>query len=169
LERNEFISKLESVKGIIYKVSNSYCPDIESRKDLAQEIVIQLWQSMDKYDPQYKFSTWVYRIALNMAISFYRKENTRNSRTTSIDETLIDIAFELESKNEQESQLNLLNQFIQQLDKLNKALILLYLDGHNYDEIGNILGISASNVGTKLNRIKKKLKQQFETTTNHGI
>jgi len=168
LERNEFISKLESVKGIIYKVSNSYCPDIESRKDLAQEIVIQLWQSMDKYDPQYKFSTWVYRIALNMAISFYRKENTRNSRTTSIDETLIDIAFELESKNEQESQLNLLNQFIQQLDKLNKALILLYLDGHNYDEIGNILGISASNVGTKINRIKKKLKRQFETTTNHG-
>lgn len=168
MERNEFISKLESVKGIIYKVSNSYCPDIESRKDLAQEIVIQLWQSMDKYDPQYKFSTWVYRIALNMAISFYRKENTRNSRTTSIDETLIDIAFELESKNEQESQLNLLNQFIQQLDKLNKALILLYLDGHNYDEIGNILGISASNVGTKINRIKKKLKRQFETTTNHG-
>ena len=72
-----FLSVIENNKGIIYKVANSYCKDDEDRKDLVQEIIFQLWQSFGKYDDQYKLSTWMYRIALNVAISFYRKGSRR--------------------------------------------------------------------------------------------
>ena len=71
----QFISLIESNKGIIYKVANSYCSDTENRKDLIQEIIIQLWLSLEKYDSRFRISTWMYRIALNVSISFYRKEN----------------------------------------------------------------------------------------------
>jgi RNA polymerase sigma factor (sigma-70 family) len=73
-----FLSVIESNKGIIYKVANSYCWDEENRKDLIQEIIVQLWLAFDKYDKNYKLSTWMYRIALNVSISFYRKQETRN-------------------------------------------------------------------------------------------
>ena len=74
---NLFLSVIETNKGIIYKVANSYCKDIEDRNDLVQEIVLRLWKSFDSYDQHFRHSTWIYKIALNTAISFYRKEKTR--------------------------------------------------------------------------------------------
>ena len=77
LKTDLFLSVIETHKGIIYKVANSYCKDTENKKDLVQEIVLQLWKSFDSYNNQFKHSTWIYRIALNVAISYYRKEERR--------------------------------------------------------------------------------------------
>ena len=82
---NQFLQIIEQHKGIIYKIANSYCPDIEARKDLIQEIAIQIWQSLETYNAQFKVSTWIYRIALNTAISFYRKNTTYTKRVSPID------------------------------------------------------------------------------------
>lgn len=157
-EKDQFLSLIEDHKKIIFKVCNSYCKDSEDRKDLVQEVIIQLWQSYGRYDEQYKLSTWIYRIALNVAISFYRTERNRKNRTESIHDAILDIS---EESREVESNSSLLHRFINQLDELNKALIILYLDEKSYREISDILGITETNVATKINRIKQKLKLQF--------
>ena len=84
-----FLSVIETNKGIIYKVANSYCKDTEDRQDLVQEIVLKLWKSFDSYDEHFKHSTWIYRIALNTAISFYRKEKTRKEITKVLHSTAV--------------------------------------------------------------------------------
>ena len=76
-KQDQFLSVIQSNRGIIYKVANAYCNNAEDRKDMVQEIVLQLWRAFDRYNAEYKYSTWVYRIALNVAISFYRKESSR--------------------------------------------------------------------------------------------
>lgn len=160
-----FLSAVESNKGIIYKVANSYCNNEEDKKDLIQEIIVQLWLSFDRYDEQYKLSTWMYRIALNASISFYRKEKRREEINHQIPESIIVAA---ESKETQNTDQNLkrLQQFISELRELDRALILLFLDGYDQKEIADILGLSTTNVSTKTHRIKKKLKQKFSTHNN---
>ena len=157
-DQSAFLSVIEKNKGIIYKISRSYCKDQDDRKDLYQEIVIQLWKSFGKYNDQYKISTWMYRIALNVAISFYRKGKNRNS--SPITENIIDLIAE-EEPGKLEENIRLLYQFINELDELNKALMLLYLDDNSYREMADVLGISESNVATKIGRIKEKLKLKF--------
>ncbi len=160
---SQFLALIQTNKKLIYKVCNSYCNNAEDKKDLAQEIIIQLWQSYRKYDDQYKLSTWMYRIALNVAISFYRKEHKRNKAPSGGSESLLHIIDNNEESEQLESNIQLLHQFIDQLDELNKALIITYLDGKSYQEIAEILGITETNVATKISRIKQKLKQQFST------
>jgi RNA polymerase sigma factor (sigma-70 family) len=161
----DFLELIEQHKKIIFKVCNSYCKHQESRKDLAQEIVIQLWKSFRKYDPQYKVSTWIYRIALNVAISFYRHEK-KHTTSSSITENDLDFSDEDTSSHETESNIAQLHHFIDQLDELHKALMILYLDNNSYKDISEVLGITETNVATKINRIKLKLRQQFETIKN---
>ena len=136
----------------------------EDRKDLEQEIIIQLWNSFDNYNSEYKYSTWMYRIALNVAISFYRKEKKWSMKNDFYNEESI---FKIEEDPiEEQSELNyhlkLLQEFIHNLNELNKALMLLYLEEKSYEEISEILGISKTNVATKISRIKLKLKKQFQ-------
>ena len=158
-KQQEFTSIIQANRGLIYKVTNTYCNDQDSVNDLFQEIVEQLWKSFHKYDPQYKLSTWIYRIALNVAISSYRKESVRKKKRGSFDE-----AFLVHTPEEsQDEEMNLLYQFIEELGSLDKALILLYLEDRKAKEISEILGITESNVTTKVGRIKKKLKERFET------
>lgn len=164
-DNKDFLDLIEQHKRIIFKVCNSYCGHQESRKDLAQEIVIQLWKSFRKYDSKFKVSTWIYRIALNVAISFYRREK-KYSSTTSITDTNVDFADHTPSSPDMESDIAQLHQFIDQLDELHKALMILYLDNNSYKDISEVLGITETNVATKINRIKQKLKQQFETIKN---
>jgi RNA polymerase sigma-70 factor (ECF subfamily) len=161
LDKAPFIDILENHKGILYKVANSYCKDSEDRQDLIQEITIQLWKSFHKYDTQYKVSTWIYRIALNVSISFYRKERTRKSLTIATDQ-LVDIQENI--NDDLEPQILQLNLFIQQLKPLDKALMILYLEDKGHQEISEILGISTSNVATKIGRTKQQLKTQFSKT-----
>ncbi|WP_281614380.1 sigma-70 family RNA polymerase sigma factor [Flammeovirga sp. SubArs3] len=161
--KNKFISTINSHKKIIYKIVNSYCQDIEDRKDLEQEIIIQLWNAFDKYNPEYKYSTWMYRIALNVAISFYRKEKKwlANNDFSSV-ESIYSVVDENEDETELDNNIKLLQQFINDLDELNKALMLLYLEEKSYVEIAEILGISKTNVATKISRLKLKLKKEFQ-------
>ena len=159
--QERFQTVVDQHKKILYKVCNSYCRNRDHRDDLAQEIVIQLWRSFGKFDERYRFSTWMYRIALNVAISFYRRENRRTRYVISDDEHLLEAIDE--TKNQPE-EIRLLYEFIEGLDPLNKALVLLYLDGNNYQEIAEVLGISETNVATKISRLKSRMKQEFRET-----
>lgn len=158
--QERFLSLLDEHKKILYKVAGSYCRNPEDRQDLIQEIVAQLWRSFGRYDESYRFSTWMYRIALNVAISFYRSETRRSRDTVPAEESILDIA-DPRGSEEVEENLRLLRQQIDQLDELDRALIILYLDGNRYDTIAEILGISETNVGTKLGRIKQKLRRDL--------
>ena len=149
---------VEEHKKILYKICNLYCRERDSRDDLAQEIMIQLWRSFSKFDGRCRFSTWMYRIALNVAISFYRRESTRTRYVISDEEHLLEAIDETKNRPEE---IRLLYEFIEGLDPLSKALVLLYLDGNNYQEIADVLGISETNVATKISRLKSKLKREF--------
>lgn len=164
-KQDEFIALIELHKGIIYKVAQSYAADKESINDIAQEIVLQLWRCYDKYDNTYKHSTWIYRIALNTSISYYRKERTQKNLHAPLTEAIINYSQPYE-QSELDSKLNTLQKFISQLPALDKALMLLYLDDKSHREIAEILGISESNVGTKVGRIKAVLKQKFNRIQN---
>jgi len=159
-EKNQQFQKLiEQHKGIFFKVARTYCQQVEDRQDLIQEIRIQIWRSIDKYDDKYQISTWLYRISLNVAISFYRKNAKRHENTISTNEQVSEIK-EIDSI-EKEEQLKQLMSFIYKLNDLDKALMFLYLESKTHIEIADILGISKSNVGTKIARIKEKMKTYF--------
>ena len=164
-DKETFLSILETYKLIIFKVCNTYCQEPEDQKDLVQEVILQLWKSFNNYDERYKLSTWIYRIALNVAISNHRKSTTRNKYFAPFKEDFIQIA--QEDQLEENEQIKQLKKFISQLNELNRALMILYLDGHSHEEIADILSISKSNVGTKIGRIKKQLKQQLKME-QHG-
>lgn len=155
-----FLTVIERHKGIIYKVANTYCKDIEGKKDLVQEIILQLWKSFDNYNAQYKHSTWNYRIALNVAISYYRKEKRREEISNPYSEGLFSLP-DFQESQELEGQTLFLQQFIADLKELDKALMILYLEEKSHKEISEIIGITETNVATKIGRIKIILKQKF--------
>lgn len=156
--RENFFEIINKHTGIVYKVANAYCDNYDDQQDLVQEIIIQIWGSFEKYDPNYKSSTWIYRIALNVAISQYRKSITRKKHTIPMEDRFANIEIKAEDK---EEELQMLQDFIQLLDPLNRALMIMYLDGNTHEEIANVLNISQSNVGTKISRVKEKLKKYF--------
>jgi RNA polymerase sigma-70 factor (ECF subfamily) len=158
-QKQHFQNVIEQHKGILHKVARAYCPNEDDRQDLIQEMMIQVWLSIHRYNNQFKISTWFYRISLNVAISFYRKNTARANKYTELTEQLIETP--VEDKSENERQLYLLDQFISELNEIDKALMILYLEDKSHTEIAEILGISVSNVGTKIGRIKDKLKTRF--------
>jgi RNA polymerase sigma factor (sigma-70 family) len=158
---DQFSALVEEHKGIIYKIANSYCRNAEDRKDVIQEIIVHLWKSHGRYDDRFKLSTWIYRIALNVAISAYRREKKRSERVSPLDEIIIEPTAEPDQPN---SKVATLHHIIDQLDELNRALMILYLDDTSYREIAGILGITETNVATKINRLKLKIKEQFTQT-----
>lgn len=154
-----FEQLVQQNKGLFFKVAKMYCRNEDDRQDLLQEILIQVWQHFPKYNPQFALSTWLYRIALNVAISFHRKKAVREGNLISLNEDFYQLpALE---PSEKEQQLSLLEKFIDELKELDKALILLYLEDKSQTEIADILGLSVSNVSTKVGRIKEKLRQRF--------
>lgn len=162
-KNDTFITTIDTHKKIIYKIVNSYCQNTEDRKDLEQEIIIQLWNSFNKYNAEYKYSTWMYRIALNVAISFYRKEKKWSVKNDFYNEdSIYSIADENEYDTELDHNIKLLQEFINKLNELNKALVLLYLEEKSHEEIAEILGITKTNVATKISRLKLKLKKEFQ-------
>jgi len=157
--KETFLRLLEEHKGIIIKICNAYCQAKDDKEDLSQEIVYNLWKAFANYTPDHKFSTWLYRVALNVAISYYRKEK-RSLQYTPYDENLI--VFSEEGYNAAlEGNLLLLQQFIFELKEIDKSIMLLYLDDKSYHEIAEITGISETNVATKINRIKTNIKAKF--------
>lgn len=155
----EFTDLLRRHAGLIHKIAYAYCRDTADREDMVQEVVLQLWRSRDRYDERYKETTWIYRIAVNVAISIHRRERRHRVGRLSLDDHAITI---VEPVVEPSEQVQLLLRFIDDLGVLDKALVLLYLDGHDHASIAGVLGISASNVGTKVLRIKNKLRTAFD-------
>lgn len=155
-----FLSVLESHKGIIYKVANSYTTTVENQEDLIQEIIFQLWRSFEKYNDQYKWSTWIYRIALNVSISFYRKESRKKNYSQPLTESIIE-AVPDDISDDQAGNVSILRRFISEMQELDRALLILYLDEKSHKEIAEILGLSETNVATKISRIKERLRQRF--------
>ena len=161
LTRDElFLSVIEQHKGIIYKIANSFKKDEDDKKDLMQEIILQLWRSFDSYDEKSKFSTWMYRVALNVAIASYRKEKKHNEFIAPMPESVIALADENIST-EREYELGLLQKFIGELKELDRALMLLHMEQKTYKEIAVVVDISETNVATRISRVKEKLKQKF--------
>jgi RNA polymerase sigma-70 factor (ECF subfamily) len=170
---DSFLVLLEEHRKILFKVANLYCRNPADFADVVQEMALQAWRSFDHYDQSRRFSTWLYRIALNVAISFYRGETRRSRTIVPADESVIEIAAQPSQTADLEDRLRLLRGFIDQLGELDKALVLLYLDGNPYDVIAEVLGISESNVGTRINRIKQKLQRTWADLSqkehSHGI
>ena len=156
-----FIEMINQHRGTIFKVCNLYCPDAVNRKDLFQEIVLQLWKSYPAFRKESTINTWLYRVSLNTAISNFRKESKTPGNAVFTDELLM--IPDIPCFSDEKEKLGLLNLAIEQLTEIEKAVIMLYLDEKNYDEIGHILGITNSNVGVRLNRIKNKLSKLIQT------
>ena len=162
VEKEKFVSVMKEHQNLIFKICHSYCANAENRKDLQQEIFIQLWKSFAKFDGRVKISTWIYKVALNTAIFFYRKDSKHNnSNTVSLDDAIISLS-NFEPDAALDENITMLYQFIGRLNELDKALILLYLDDNKQKDIAEILGLSETNVATKISRIKKNLKEQFK-------
>jgi len=158
-----FLAVIEQHKGIIYKIAKSFKKDEDDKKDLVQEIIFQLWRAFPSFDERSKLSTWMYRVALNVAISSYRREKKKNELIAPWSENLMDFGADEEPDG---VNLNLLQQFISELNELDRALMLLYLDEKSGKEMAEILGLSEANIRTKTNRIKEQLKQRFSTINN---
>ncbi|MGH8224631.1 MAG: RNA polymerase sigma factor [Gammaproteobacteria bacterium] len=164
--QQRFTALLHEHRKIVFKVAAMYARDAEDRRDLEQEICVQLWRSFSRYDEtRGKFSTWMYRVALNVAISQLRRTRRAGAdRFEPLEEHHLE-SIGGEPDHEPDERLHELYAFIDKLDALNRALILLYLEDRNYAEIAEILGISETNVATKLGRIKQKLRGQMTVAT----
>lgn len=163
-QRGQFERLLHSHRGIVYKVAGSYSRTASDRDDLAQEICLQLWRAFPDYDEQRKFSTWMYRVALNVAISQARRAAALKSGQPESLELFHLETLGAEDNSERQAQLEALQAFIAKLEPLNRALMLLYLDDHSYADISAVLGISETNVATKINRIKNTLRSMNDGT-----
>lgn len=152
-----FTQIVKENEGVIYKITSVYTNNTTDQKDLYQEIVYQLWKGYDGFRGESKVSTWMYRVALNTAFTHIRK-NKRKGHSVPLDH--IDLTYEVHDPLLEERLKQLYRQ-IKLLSDLEKGLILLLLEGKKYDEIADITGLSPSNVGTRISRIKQKLKKQM--------
>ena len=161
-DETEFLALIERHAGIVRKVAGSYSRGAADRRDLEQEIVAQLWKSYPAFDGRRPFATWMYRVALNVAISIARNQRWHEPEAASLDDEAVGtLGDDADQTSDREQGVRELRSFIAGLDELNRALILLYLDEHNYREIADILGISETNVATKISRVKQQLRARM--------
>ena len=159
-KQTEFLNLIDQHKGILHKVSRMYMDNAEDQNDLVQEIVLQLWKSFERFEGNSQFSTWMYRVSLNTALTFFKKEKKKTDRHIFLEN--IDQVDELDSA-EKETQLELFYKAVHELNKVEKALIFLFLEGQSHKEIGQNLGITEGNARVKLNRTKEKLQNIIKT------
>ena len=160
-----FAARLDENKAILFKIAGSYSRSPAEREDLAQEIALQLWRSYPRFDESQRFSTWMYRVALNTAISHLRREATHRTKVAT-GVALPEVAAPNDAGSKEE--MLDLRRLIEELDPLNRALILLYLDDNSYETIADVLGISTTNVATKINRIKTKMRARLAPQQSAG-
>lgn len=155
-KEQEFLGLLQKHKGILHKVSRIYMDTPENREDLIQEIILQLWKSFGSFNEQSQFSTWMYRVAINTAILFHKKEAKRP------DNQIINEAFDIKEEeidNTKNRQLEHFYKAVQNLNQIEKALIFYFMEGKSHKEISENLGISEVNARVKLNRTKEKIQE----------
>ncbi len=155
-----FQALLEQHRGIVLKVAHTYRRNDADREDLAQEICAQLWRSFGRYDEARPFSTWMYRIALNVAISRARYDGVHNPPTAPIDGEKAAL-IPARAAREPDERIEVLNRVIARLDPLNRALALLYLEERSYQEIADVLGLTKTNVATKISRLKERIRTEL--------
>ena len=155
----EFVALLDEHQNIIHKICRLYTNNEVEHEDLFQEISIQLWRSYNRFEGKSKFSTWMYRVGLNTAITLYRKEKKRLN-TQHLNDQFTAIPQE-EYNAQVDEQMAWLYQKIKDFSEIDKALVLLYLEDKRYDEIAETLGISTGNARVKMNRIKERLKKML--------
>lgn len=152
-----FVQQLRENQNIIHKICRLYTNNQDAHQDLFQEITIQLWKAFPKFRGESKFSTWAYRVALNTAITLYRK--SKRSVSTIEYEAGYHFVKQEEYNYEEEEQIKLMYEAVYQLNDIEKALVFMYLEDKDYAEISQTLGISEVNARVKMNRIKGKLKK----------
>jgi len=160
-KEKQFLELLDAHKGILYKVGRMYTNTVADREDLHQEIIIQLWKSYDNFKGESMFSSWMYRVAVNTAITYFKNEK-RHSDALSYEQIQ-----EPEQENynaEKDQQMEVFYAAVQQLNPVEKAIIFYYMEGLSHKEIGMQLGITEVNTRVKLNRIKEKLQQLIKKT-----
>jgi len=165
-----FDSLVAAHRGILVKVAASYCRDPDDRADLAQDIVLQLWRAWPGYSPERPFATWMYRVALNVAISHRRRQHLRR-QVEPLDESHDQLVGERDVDAEDRERAALVQAAMQALGSFDRALLLLHLEGCGNRDSAEVLGISESNVATRLGRIRQKLRRLAggaETGANDG-
>ncbi len=166
ISKEEFVQLIEEHSRMIYKIAGAYAKTVSDREDLISETVLQLWRTSGGFKGDSKLSTWIYRVALNTAMNFNREQKNRSLfLTTDLGK---DHHFKYLIEAEPSEELEILYQCIDELDELSKAIVLLYLDGNSHEEIAEISGISKSNVGTRIGRIKEQLKKSATLKTHNN-
>lgn len=156
---------LSHYRGLVFKVVRAYAFTTMDQDDLFQEIMIQVWRSIPAFRQESSPTTWIYRIALNTAIKWTRRER-RHYTTESLDDAGHILS---ENKTQGDDRLTWLYEEISNLDEIDRSITLLLLDNFSYKEIAGIIGITESNVGVKINRIKKILSKKIKKTEDNGI
>ncbi|MEO8795792.1 MAG: sigma-70 family RNA polymerase sigma factor [Daejeonella sp.] len=157
-KKEKFIRAVQENERLIFKVATFYTDCREDRDDLVQEIIYNLWKSFDSFNQRSALSTWMYRIAMNVSIFHLKKNKKRVSTVETGPEVFNFPDTETEGY---EDKMAALQKQIQHLNLFDKGILMLYLESKSHEEIAEIVGISKSNVGTKLSRIKEKLKKQI--------
>ncbi len=155
LTEQQFLAKVKAHKGILLKVSRIYFDDLHDQEDLFQEIILQLWKSHESFKGNSQFSTWMYQVAINTALLFFRKHKRKPKQLPITDH---DIQAAPEYDDQHDRNLQMFYQATQQLNKIEKALVFLYIEGQSGEQMAQTLGMTANHVRVKLNRTKHKLK-----------
>jgi len=154
--KEQFLNILENNIGIIMKIARAYTSIKQDREDLTNDITLELWKSFKNFKGKSKVSTWIYRVALNTSMNYQRKKKNDTLFPATHDFKMETSKWLYQQNNSEQSEI--LYQCIDELNELNKAIILLYLDGNSHDDISEITGISKTNVGTRISRIKEQIK-----------
>ncbi len=161
-KKEKFIDIIKKHKGILYKVITMYCANKEDRRDLEQEILIQIWKSLDTYNDTYALTTWLYRISMNVSISHYRKTFKTTGNTVRLNTTLLEFTSAPDTS-ERSYEQEALHSLLAKLNEFDKALMFLYLEDKDYEVIADVMGISKTNVATKISRIKNRWKRELSS------
>ena len=160
-QKEQFLDILEKNIGIILKIARAYSKTVHDKEDLINDITFQLWKSFGRFNGDSKISTWIYRVAINTSMNYRRKREKDKLFFLDDLKQFENLNWIIEQPDSSNSEV--LYQCIDELNQLNKAIILLYLDGNSHDEISHITGISKTNVGTRISRIKEEIKNLATT------
>jgi RNA polymerase sigma factor (sigma-70 family) len=155
--KEQFLNILEKNIGILIKVTRVYTKVAQDREDLINDITLELWKSFKSFNGDSKISTWIYRVAINTSMN-YKRKNKNDSLFVSLNDFKKEDIYLWLTEQDNSSEIEILYDCIDELNEINKAIILLYLDGNSHDEISEIMGISKTNVGTRISRIKEQIR-----------
>lgn len=155
IDDKQFVRLISENEGLLKKISRMYGRARDERADLLQEIVLQLWRAFPLFRQQSKAGTFIYRVALNTAISYNRKEQRHRTADIEIPDFVV-------VEDHEQEQVQQLYALIKKLDKLDRALIFLHFEGYRYKEIAEFSGLSETNVSTRISRIKKHLTETMQ-------